>query len=214
MAYHHGNLKRALLAEGVDILQKGEALSLRALAKRVGVTPASVYRHFANKDQLFAALAEEGFIQLEAMFNALPRKDAETLLLDLGEAYVNFALAYPVHFKIMFANQAWNCEGDEVTAQLRKSSDATFVALVAVCAELTRNQPEKHATLIAATWSQVHGFAMLAINGQFGMIESGVRIRDILNITWNQIADRLSTQPDQPDKKIPAVAGIFCKTIC
>lgn len=191
MAYHHGDLKRALLTEGVAILQQGEAFSLRALAKRVGVTPASVYRHFSSKDQLFAALAEEGFVQLEKMFNDLPKKHAEDFLLDLGEAYVNFALAYPVHFKIMFSDQAWNLGGDEVTTQLQKSSDATFATLFEVCMELTNKVPHKQEILVAATWSQVHGFALLAINKQLCMIESTLTIREVLDLTWRNIAQRL-----------------------
>src|SRR4051794_24052197 len=107
--YHHGDLRSALLQTATDMVAKEGtgAVSLRDLAQRVGVTHAAPYRHFKDKDALFATLAEEGFRLLrEAMilerdragYDALPR------LIATGVGYVRFATSHPGHFKVMFSH--------------------------------------------------------------------------------------------------------------
>ncbi len=113
--YHHGDLRAALVAEGLNLLdEKGsDSLSLREIARNVGVTATSVYRHFPDKDALLAALAREGLARLGTQ-----QKEAARLagggsagFTATGRAYVRFALANPGLFRLIFAS-AMNCIED------------------------------------------------------------------------------------------------------
>ncbi|MGV2481055.1 UNVERIFIED_CONTAM: helix-turn-helix transcriptional regulator, partial [Salmonella enterica subsp. enterica serovar Weltevreden] len=64
--HHHGNLRAALVAAGIERLEEGEPFSLRAVARRVGVSQAAPYRHFGSKQDIEAAMAEHGFRELQA----------------------------------------------------------------------------------------------------------------------------------------------------
>jgi len=109
--YHHGNLRSALIGTALNALEQDgpAALSLRALARSVGVSATAVYRHFANKDDLLAAIATEGFEGLSAEMTArlAQEPDADTLrrLVILGEGYVNYAVAHPAHYRLMFGKR-------------------------------------------------------------------------------------------------------------
>src|SRR5712691_4818265 len=100
--YHHGNLRPALVAEAVRVLAEGDAasLSLRELARRLGVSHAAPYRHFADKDALLAAIAQQGFELLAAEVEAAAAQHPDEparQLADTGWAYVRFALRQPQH---------------------------------------------------------------------------------------------------------------------
>ena len=103
-SYHHGDLPAALLRAAGKILEKEgvEALTVRALTRRTGVSHAAPYRHFPDRDSLLAALAAEGFGMLGAAQRAAA---AERGLRGMGEAYVRFALAHPQRFRLMFGGQ-------------------------------------------------------------------------------------------------------------
>src|ERR1041384_7388776 len=105
-SYHHGNLRRALLdealatigAEGVD------GLTLREIGARLGVSRTAMYRHFADKRALLAAVATEGFRtlrqQLVSAWEAGGRGSAA--FESMGTAYIRFAAANPAHYRVMF----------------------------------------------------------------------------------------------------------------
>src|SRR6185503_17019443 len=95
--YHHGELRPALLRAAAKVLEAEgrEAVSLRDLARRAGVSHAAPYRHFADREALLAALAEEGFVLLAAELEGKPRREQAV-------AYVRFALANPGRFRLMF----------------------------------------------------------------------------------------------------------------
>lgn len=96
--YHHGDLRPALLAAAAQALEKDgpDGISLRELARRAGVSHTAPYRHFADRQALLAALAEEGFATLAAELDGKPWRDQAV-------AYVRFALAHPARFRLMFA---------------------------------------------------------------------------------------------------------------
>ncbi|SRR6185503_4140528 len=95
--YHHGELRPALLRAAAKILeQEGrEAISLRDLARRAGVSHAAPYRHFADRQALLAALADEGFALLTQALQGKPWREQAV-------AYVRFGLANPERFTLMF----------------------------------------------------------------------------------------------------------------
>lgn len=192
MKYHHGDLKHALLTAGIEKLNQGNSISLRELATDVGVTPSAVYRHFANKNELMIALAEEGFTLLANKFNTLEEDEPIQRLLALGEAYVQFAQSHPVHYKIMFGDKTWQNDNDQLPPQLQTSCQSTFMDLDQVCEALTKHRPEMKTLFIATFWSQVHGFALLSIQGQLDLLPNAIHIRDVLDLTWLNMVNTLN----------------------
>src|SRR5262245_1682880 len=99
-SYHHGDLRQAVLQTAGEIIEKEglEALSLREVARRAGVSHSAPYRHFPDRERLLAALVEEGFSMLAEALEKRPRRE-------MGEAYVEFALAHPERFRLMFGGR-------------------------------------------------------------------------------------------------------------
>src|SRR5436190_16044890 len=104
--YHHGDLQRALVDAAQAILERDgpAALSLRAVAREAGVSPAAPYHHFKDKDELVGAVAKRGFEMLaEAMRDAAERSDSDTeRSLAMGVAYVTFARDHRAMYHTMF----------------------------------------------------------------------------------------------------------------
>ena len=104
--YHHGDLSRALVMAGRKILEREgpAALSLRAVAREAGVSPAAPYHHFKDKQDLLAAVANEGWMELgEAVAKArMGSPDAAHALSEIGVAYVTFARQNPALYRLMY----------------------------------------------------------------------------------------------------------------
>jgi Transcriptional regulator len=185
--YHHGNLKQALLNAGLHFIKQEKPLTIRGLAKAVDVTPAAVYRHFTNKEALLAQLAEEGFKKMHQAFSDIKAPTAKERLFRIGEAYIHFALNHPEHFHIMFSRFDWHSETfDELT----ELGNATFESLASTCRELMPDEIQAE-WLIAATWSQVHGYAMLSLRKCTDSCEQpelfpndAAVIRHLIEATW------------------------------
>ncbi|HVI51554.1 MAG TPA: TetR/AcrR family transcriptional regulator [Candidatus Sulfotelmatobacter sp.] len=167
--YHHGNLRQELLDHGLTLLEdQGMAsLSLRELAKGLGVSAAAVYRHFADKDALLAEIALLGFRQLGAVFSAVlsesgvPRERLRTL----GLAYVDFGMAHPHLYRLMFCSKAGASE--EGGGEGNEEGMAPYLLLqgtVAACCGADA-APEKVAAATIAAWAMVHGFVLLRQEG-------------------------------------------------
>ncbi|HSN90738.1 MAG TPA: helix-turn-helix domain-containing protein, partial [Anaeromyxobacteraceae bacterium] len=104
--YHHGELRRALLDGALAVIERDgvSALSLRDLARRLGVSHAAPAHHFTDKMALLAEIAREGFERFGAALGAAAEAspDDDTRLVEIGRAYVGFALAHPATFRVMF----------------------------------------------------------------------------------------------------------------
>jgi AcrR family transcriptional regulator len=103
--YHHGDLRRALLRAAVTILERDglAALSLRAVAREAGVSPAAPYHHFKDKNELLKAVGAEGFARLKAaLIEAFAANGGDAAGADLGVAYVEFAQANPALYRVMW----------------------------------------------------------------------------------------------------------------
>lgn len=162
--YHHGELKPALLAAAAQLLDEGGAalISLREVARRAGVSHNAPYRHFADRDSLLAALAEDGFRELDR------RMDAETGgLAALGQCYVRFALEQPGRFALMFG------AGLDKTRypQLQQAALALYRRLARAVHETAPAREPEVATL--AAWSLVHGLAQLLLDRQLSEAVQG-----------------------------------------
>src|SRR6478752_5114999 len=102
--YHHGDLKRALTEAALGLVaEKGpKGFTLREVARRAGVSPAAPYRHFSDKAQLVAAVATAGFIQLHEALVAVVESDLIRQTLEMGRAYVGWAVTHPDYYQVMF----------------------------------------------------------------------------------------------------------------
>src|ERR1700739_1845042 len=93
--YHHGDLRSALVSAALELLEEGgeTALSLRAVARRAGVSPAAPYRHYEDREALVSAVAAVGYRELaERLGAAHPAPSTPEQLADVAVAYVQFAL--------------------------------------------------------------------------------------------------------------------------
>lgn len=168
--YHHGDLRRALLEEALRIIQNEgvEHLTLRTVGARLRVSRSALYRHFADKQALLAAVAVEGFrilrVTLTEAWEGHGRGRAG--FEAMGLAYVRFAISHPSHYRVMFGRFLESCSKD---AALVGEATAAFQVLVDSLVEqqgagvVRKDDPMLLATMI---WSLVHGIAMLAIDGQ------------------------------------------------
>ena len=161
-SYHHGDLRRALLQAARALLQEdgADAVSLRELARRAGVSPRAPYRHFASKDALMAALATEGFEGLRAELTAAGDGAPEGRALDAqAQAYVRFALNNPPMFRLMFSYRMENADGELLAA--KQATKAQLAACVAADARSGEDMPAR----ALGCWSLVHGLAILILDG-------------------------------------------------
>lgn len=170
--YHHGNLRQAL----VDAALAAEAemgiggLTLREVARRVGVSHTAAYRHFASKDALIRAVADQGFAKLDVVLAAVPREHWQPLARFhvLATEYVRFAMNERPHFRLMFAPQPVDVmEADARMAAVRAHFAAA--AQAGVSAGLLREGNADRMGAVA--WAQVHGIATLALAG--GLTDAG-----------------------------------------
>src|ERR1700676_2740437 len=160
--YHHGDLPAACLTAALDLLEEGgaRALSLRAVARRAGVSPAPPYRHYADREALLSAVAAVSHPELgELLAAAHPAPSTPEQLAGFGVAYVQFALEQPALFRMMFGEP---CDRD---------NDERVAATAAVSLYLreivTRCFPQADAEALApAIWALVHGLAFLHLDGK------------------------------------------------
>jgi AcrR family transcriptional regulator len=158
-AYHHGELKAALLAAAGTLLEKQgvEYLSLREAARLAKVSHNAPYRHFPDREALLAAIAAEGFRFLGSALEEAGISGPQAR----GEAYVRFALEHPRRFRLMFGG------GIRLEAHpaLREHASRAYDDLVRAFA--TMGDARSAEVAAAAAWSLTHGLANLLLDGHF-----------------------------------------------
>ena len=170
-AYHHGDLRAALVSEAAAMIAEGGTarVTMREIGRRVGVSRAAPYRHFPDKAALLVAVAAAGFERLHDRLlavNAPGPGGAVERIRELGEAYVRFALENPAHYRLMYGREAL---AREDLPELRSAADALFEELVGVfeahqaSGGIRRQDPRVQAYV---AWSAVHGLASLLVEGQ------------------------------------------------
>ncbi len=161
--YHHGDLRTALVAAALDLLAQdgADALSLRAVARRAGVSAMAPYRHYADKEALLAAVASLGFERLRAALlaadAAAPPADA---LIAQAVAYVRYALDNPALFRLMFGPRRAFIHPDLLAA----GETAYSVLASRVAADMPPGTAREARAL--GCWSMVHGLASLFLDGR------------------------------------------------
>jgi AcrR family transcriptional regulator len=167
--YHHGDLRRALIEASISLIGESgpDALTLREVARRAKVSHTAPYRHFHDKNDLLAAVAEQGFTDLRvAMGEAIAGVTTQLdRLRHCGIAYVMFALERTAHFRVMFGTELDAGRHPNARAAAERAFEA-LVAVIAECQEAKVLAPEKTRTKARFAWSLVHGIAHLTIGRQ------------------------------------------------
>lgn len=182
--YHHGDLRSALLHAGLAHLeaQEADALSLRDLARDVGVSAPAIYRHFPNKDALLRALAAEGLKMLADEQTAAARMGGPAALAASGQAYVRFAMRQPHLFRLIFS--AIPVDANPFEESPEGSSAALLRDAVASLSPPHTGEAELFAGALRA-WALIHGLAMLILDRQIDaaiaedMIEQVIQVGSI-----------------------------------
>jgi AcrR family transcriptional regulator len=163
-AYHHGDLREALIRAALQEAEQDgpEAISIKALAKQLGVSQPAPYRHFADREALLAAVAAEAFRQFNAQLReAISKPSRRSKLSRFAEAVLDFGLRRNGIFRLMFASRVLACAppDDELHAVARESFALLVDALEAPPIGLLR---ERQALKV---WASLHGVVMLAEQG-------------------------------------------------
>lgn len=164
--YHHGNLRNTLLEIATELLAEDgvRGLSLRKMAQRAGVSHNAPYMHFADKDAVLAAIAEEGFrllaIEVESAIS-IPGQTSRHQLIAVSEAYVRFAIDRSEHLQIMF--RATDPQKYPSLEEVSQASLHRLFEIVKTGQENRELRAGDTAEMTRAIWAMVHGVATLSI---------------------------------------------------
>lgn len=201
--YHHGDLRAAVLRRAVEIVDAHgpERLSIRSLASDLGVSHTAPTHHFGDRTGVLTAVAAQGFTLLAEHLTSV--RTAGGSFLDMGVGYVEFALAHPAHFRVMFTPTLL----DQDDPGLRQAQQSAFAELSGgVEAMAAHGHVEDAAAAVIAGWGIVHGIATLALTGNLDQakLRDLVANGDILGIT-RRAAGMLygSPGPSGPPSSLP-----------
>ena len=183
--YHHGDLRDALVQAALAEAERGgpEAISIKALAKKLGVSQPAPYRHFADREALLQAVTAEAFRQFNMiMRGAIDKPSKRSKLSRFAQAALEFGLRRNGIYRLMFVSRAMACTTAD--SELHLAARETFALLVesfeAPKVGLLR---EQHALQI---WAALHGVVMLA--------EQGLLTGQMAQITREQVLDNIVEQ--------------------
>jgi AcrR family transcriptional regulator len=173
--YHHGDLREALLvAAEQELIERGiEGFTLRGVAKRAGVSHAAPAHHFRDTSDLLTALATVAagrFYQTMKGRQDKSSKDPRSQFLASGQGYIEFALANPALFDLMFGSK----RPDFKSAEFVRQAGDSFGILVSGIAALRGVNPLETASGridILTSWSLVHGIAKLLIADRLAFVQ-------------------------------------------
>ena len=187
--YHHGDLRRALLDATVQLIEEQglEAVSVREVARRTGVSPGAPFRHFENRTALLTAVAEVAQERLmQAVGESLPdeaKADPLQMFRAIGIGFLRWAFANPTHFQVISARAS--IEFDRPT--LRDRNDelrARMNQLLNQAAAKGRLRPGDVSRLVLGGRALVYGLARMHLDGQFPSwgIESGDSLNESIAV--------------------------------
>ena len=172
-SYHHGDLKRALTSAALSLVaEKGpKGFTLTEAARRAGVSAAAPYRHFADKAELLATVAEQGFLELHAELAAAVDAVTEpkARVIELGRVYVRWAVTHPDRYQVMFGAEIAKADHPSLAAAAELAFGDLLDAIT-TCQEAAIVKGRDPREIAGPLWSLVHGVASLAIGGELGAV--------------------------------------------
>ncbi|HZE38898.1 MAG TPA: TetR/AcrR family transcriptional regulator [Stackebrandtia sp.] len=169
-SYHHGNLRTELMEACLRLVDEEGigAVSLRRVAREAGVSPGAPYHHFADRAALIAELTARGFTDLTARLRAVRAEAADpvTALVELLEAYVEFAGRHRAYFLLMFRPEL--SASDKHPDVQAAGDDALAVVAEAIedCRRAGMFAAVDSDGLVVTLWSLAHGLAALVVDGK------------------------------------------------
>lgn len=173
MPYHHGNVRAAMLEAAVEAIRErgATAVSLRDLARRVGVSHTAASHHFGDKTGLMTAVAIQGFELLAEMLNDVFFEERD--FAKVGVAYVRFSVEHPAHFEVMFRPELYRTDDEELIAARILAATPLFAGADRV-ADAAAGDSRRAGV---AAWSFVHGIAILWRDGNLkGLVDDPVAL--------------------------------------
>jgi AcrR family transcriptional regulator len=163
LAYHHGDLAVALVEAGLELTRTGgvDALTVREVTRRTGVSPNAAYRHFADLDALREAVAGAVLARVAETMSQAPADAAAARLRTIGLAYIEFALTEPGWFSVAFFGGRRLGPADVATTPAFRALSAALAGMVA-SGEIRADAAPAAAW---SCWATVHGFAELCLHG-------------------------------------------------
>ncbi len=160
--YHHGNLREAVVTAALEVLDREEpsAVSLRDLARTVGVRHSALYTHFRDRSDLLAVIAGEGFKALLTEMKATPPTQVSRLA-DLAATYVRFAREHPSYYRVMFLPDVSRPEN---IGRIHDGCEGCFQMLIDALHEYSVPSEEETRERAVAIWSTLHGLVLLGDN--------------------------------------------------
>jgi AcrR family transcriptional regulator len=182
-SYHHGGLRQAVIDEGLRLLdanqKEPDALSLRQIARNVGVSAPAVYHHFPDKQALLKSLADYGMQILAEQQAEAAKIGGEIGFAEMGRTYVRFAIANPGLFRLIFSHMPMRVS--PTTSGLKGSSEWLLRDYVKRALGPTATAKQQFAAVVRV-WSLIHGLSMLILDEQVDHQTAEELLEDILEV--------------------------------
>lgn len=180
-AYHHGDLANAALAEVLVVLAERGArgVTFAEVARRLGVTSAALYRHYAHPHALLAAAAAESLVLFERSLRAVRANSPYERLRGMVKAYVTFALKNPARYELMFGMR-FDADKPEALDEAGRAAFGVLVEALARCRPDAK--PPGLTRLAKQVWALCHGFAALSTIDRMDVVK-----RDAQSLLWDAV---------------------------
>ena len=172
-SYHHGDLRESLLSAAADLINESgvDAVSMRKLADRVGVSRTALYHHFEGKQALLCALAEDGFVRQGQLLHSVMQNSSELAPREMLKryigAYIDFAVNNPASYGLMFGSEIWKSAGanDELTDVGRRAFKQYLSAIDNWQQQGIISSRSDALSFAQVSWATLHGLSRLLIDG-------------------------------------------------
>ncbi|MEI9960110.1 MAG: TetR/AcrR family transcriptional regulator [Limisphaerales bacterium] len=191
-AYHHGNLRAAVMIAALKLVAKRgpSGFTLAEAAKMAGVVPSALYRHFADRETLLAAIALEGFEALIANLQSALKaseNDPRESLVSFGIEYFRFASHQPAHFQVMFGAEIEKGKYPDLLDAACRTLD--------LLTQITQKLDPNWKDLAATTWAMIHGTSLLALDRSFERTDLCRQPETLLKNSLFALAASMKIQP-------------------